>query len=87
MKRFCRCLFIFFFLVFFMQHPLWAQGPGDPGGGTPIDPNCDPDDPYCPIDGGLTVLLIFGAGYGVIRYVVLRKQAKDPGSRLTKVIS
>lgn len=79
MKRLYHCLFIFFFLLLFSQNPLRAQGnPGDPG--------CDPDDPYCPIDSGLTVLLIFGAGYGVIRYIVLSKEAKDPGNRLTDVI-
>ncbi|HZW69622.1 MAG TPA: hypothetical protein VFF57_02055 [Hanamia sp.] len=85
MKRLYHCLFIFFFLLFFTQHPLWAQG--GPGGGNPGDPGCDPDDPYCPIDGGLTVLIIFGAGYGVIRYVLLNKQAKDPGHGLKDAIS
>ena len=29
------------------------------------DPNCDPGDPLCPIDGGLTFLLAAGAAYGI----------------------
>lgn len=85
MKRLYHCLFIFFFLLFFTQKPLLAQG--GPGGGTPGDPGCDPDDPYCPIDSGLTVLLIFGAGYGVARYIVLNKKAKDLPNELPDVIS
>jgi hypothetical protein len=83
MKRLYHCLFIFFFLLFFTQNPSWAQGsPGNPG-----DPGCDPDDPYCPIDSGLTVLLIFGAGYGVIRYMLLNKKGKDSPNELPDVIS
>lgn len=30
-----------------------------------IDPSCDPLDPKCPIDGGLTALLAIGVGYGI----------------------
>ena len=30
-----------------------------------IDPNCDPLDPKCPIDGGLGVLLATGIAYGI----------------------
>ncbi len=29
------------------------------------DPNCDPSDPTCPIDGGLGLLLAAGIGYGI----------------------
>lgn len=35
---------------------VWAQ-PGDPG-----------DDPDIPVDGGVTLLLAAGAGYGIKRY-------------------
>lgn len=31
---------------------------GDP------DPGCDPDDPLCPIDGGLSLLIAAGIGLG-----------------------
>lgn len=34
------------------------------GAGNP-DPNCDPGDPKCPIDGGVTALLAIGAAYGI----------------------
>ncbi len=30
-----------------------------------INPGCDPLDPGCPIDGGLSFLLAAGAGYGI----------------------
>lgn len=29
------------------------------------DPSCDPSDPNCPIDGGVTALLAIGAAYGI----------------------
>lgn len=44
---------------------------GDP------DPNCDPLDPGCPIDGGLSALLLLGAGYG-IRGIRRAKKGKTP---------
>ena len=31
---------------------------------SPPDPNCDPLDPACPIDGGLTILIAAGIGLG-----------------------
>lgn len=30
----------------------------------PIDPGCDPGDPTCPIDGGLSILIAAGIGLG-----------------------
>ena len=30
-----------------------------------VDGGCDPGDPGCPIDGGLTALLAVGAAYGI----------------------
>ncbi len=30
-----------------------------------IDPGCEPSDPACPIDGGLSLLLAAGAGFGI----------------------
>jgi hypothetical protein len=73
MKRFYNYFFIVFFLLFFLSSkPLMAQP----------NPLCDPDDPYCPIDSGLVVLLVIGAGYGVVKYRVLNKQTKDSGKQL-----
>jgi hypothetical protein len=75
MKRFYSYFFIVFFLLLFLgSKPLMAQP----------NPLCDPDDPYCPIDSGLVVLLIIGAGYGVIKYIVLNKQTKDSGNQLAE---
>ncbi len=66
MKRFFTSIFNFIFLmILFVGLPqlLHAQ----PGGG------CDPLDPKCPIDGGLTALLILGAGYGIKKVRDARK--------------
>lgn len=38
-----------------------------------IDPGCDTLDPGCPIDGGLSALLVLGAGYGIRRVRKARK--------------
>ena len=42
-----------------------GEGPGDGG--------CDPLDPKCPIDGGLSALLVLGAGYGIKKVREARK--------------
>jgi hypothetical protein len=76
MKRFYNCFFIVFFLLFFMSSSLMAQP------GNPVDPGCDPDDPYCPIDNGLTALLLIGAGYGAIKYMVLNKKSNQQANDL-----
>jgi hypothetical protein len=33
----------------------------------PPDPDCDPLDPACPVDGGVTILIAAGIGLGVKR--------------------
>lgn len=38
--------------------------PGDP----PPPPCTNPDDPACPIDGGLSMLIAAGVGYGMKRF-------------------
>ena len=50
---------------------------GDPGDGT--DPGCEPLDPTCPIDGGLSALLALGAGYGI-------KKVRDARKSISKNI-
>ena len=42
-----------------------------------IGGGCDPLDPRCPIDGGLSALLAIGAGYGIKKIRDARK-AVDP---------
>jgi len=39
------------------------------------DPNCDPLDPFCPIDGGVSILLAAGIGYGIKKVKGLQKSA------------
>lgn len=45
--------------------PARAQGPGDPG--------CDPLDPACPIDGGLSLLIAAGVGIGARKAYKMKK--------------
>jgi len=40
-----------------------------------LDPNCDPLDPACPIDGGITLLIAAGIGLGAKR--ALKKSNED----------
>ncbi len=39
-----------------------------------INPGCDPLDPKCPIDGGLSLLIAAGAGYGIKKIRDSRKK-------------
>jgi hypothetical protein len=41
---------------------------------TPPDLGCDPLDPACPIDGGLSLLLAAGVGYGIKKVRDTRKK-------------
>jgi hypothetical protein len=41
----------------------------------PPDPDCDPLDPACPIDGGITLLIAAGIGLGAKR--ALKKPNQD----------
>ena len=66
-KNIFRCIFILAFMVvpFIMSAQGLASDPGDPG--------CEPLDPACPIDGGLSALLAIGAGYGIKKIRDARK--------------
>ena len=58
MKRFAQWILTFGFLMFFLTslpQMLLAQADG----------GCDPLDPACPVDGGVVLLLIIGAVYGI----------------------
>ena len=52
MKKMLNIILVSCGLLFFAL-PLWAQGPGDPGG-----------DPDIPIDGGISLLVAAGLAYG-----------------------
>jgi hypothetical protein len=61
MKRFFKFILTFslLFCMLISFPKLVKADDGDP------DPGCDPLNPGCPIDGGLTALLVIGAGYGI----------------------
>ncbi len=40
----------------------------------PADPGCDPLDPACPIDGGVSLLIAAGIGIGAKRAYDLKKK-------------
>ncbi len=61
-KKFLHVVFI---LLIMMMPMFLMAGPGDP--------DCDPLDPTCPIDGGISALLILGAGYGIKKVRDARK--------------
>ena len=58
-----------------LPSPVHAQ-PGDPG----CDPlcNCREDQSICPIDGGLSLLLAAGVGYGLKKARDTRKKQTSP---------
>jgi hypothetical protein len=47
-----------------------------------VDPGCNPDDPACPIDGGLSLLIAAGIGLGAKKAYDRKKQKEqeEPGS-------
>ena len=63
--KFFMIMTVVILLVCFLPHIGWAQPvPGDP----PPPPCTNPDDPACPIDGGLSLMIAAGVGYGVKKY-------------------
>ena len=42
-----------------------------------VDPGCDPLDPACPIDGGLSLLIAAGIGIGAKKAYDKKKKAVD----------
>ncbi len=61
-------LVVLLIVVFIVPISVFA-GPGDPG--------CDPLDPACPIDGGLSLLIAAGIGVGAKKAYDTRKQKKN----------
>jgi hypothetical protein len=52
--------FIVILLLCSTPFALMAQG---------IDPGCDPQDPLCPIDGGISLLIAAGLGVGARKII------------------
>lgn len=70
-KKLIACVIII--LSFCMPMIGFAQGgPGDPG--------CDPLDPACPIDGGLSLLIAAGIGLGAKKAYNSRKEKLEAQS-------
>lgn len=70
-----RGLILLVFILFIsFSNQSFAQDccPPDPVTGD-IDPNCNPDLPPCPIDGGLSLLIVAGIGLGARRAYKLKK--------------
>jgi hypothetical protein len=53
--------FFLFFILLFITPALTQAGPPDP--------DCDPLNPACPIDGGISFLIAAGIGLGVKRII------------------
>jgi hypothetical protein len=61
-------------LVFFLFAGMMAIVPQS-SKAAPPDPDCDPLDPACPVDGGVSILIATGIGLGIKR--ARRKKAQD----------
>lgn len=56
-----KLLKVFFVLLFILSQHVGSGQVVEP---EPTDPGCDPLDPYCPIDGGLSLLIAAAIGVG-----------------------
>ena len=68
MSRFKKylLLFVIFLLInIFDPSLIYAQ---------PVDPGCDPLDPACPIDGGVSLLIAAGIGIAAKKVYIKKKQ-------------
>ncbi len=63
-----RIISVVILLILICMFPSWgfSQGPGDPGG-----------NPDVPIDGGLSLLLAAGVGYGAKKYRDHKKKQRE----------
>lgn len=69
--------FIVLVLVFLVFILLPGLAHAQVGGGVVGDPGCDPFDPDCPIDGGLSLLIAAGIGIGAKKAYEGRKKADE----------
>lgn len=68
MRKFITLFIVVLFTSMFNPITIHAQGgPGDPG--------CDPLDPACPIDGGLSLLIAAGIGIAAKKTYNIKKQS------------
>ena len=67
MKKNCRYFLTSLFILLIMCIPFFTNAQIAGGG-------CDPLDPLCPIDGGLSFLLAAGVGYGIKKVHSSRKK-------------
>lgn len=73
MKRIPIQKYVYFIVILLIvMMPMFVMADPDPGDG-----GCDPLDPGCPIDGGLSALLALGAGYGIKKVRDARKAVMD----------
>lgn len=73
MKQFTKwILMLSFFMIVFVSLPYLTQAQEEPPCVGP-----DPLDGDCPIDGGLSALLIIGVGYGIKKVRDARKSQND----------
>lgn len=68
MKRFFSSFIFLLFIMVSLLTPMMGLAQEPPGGG------CDPFDPYCPIDGGLSLLIAAGIGLGAKKAYQERKK-------------
>ncbi|MFT3908690.1 MAG: hypothetical protein QM737_04645 [Ferruginibacter sp.] len=69
MSRFTRYIFIVgLFSLASIINPMRSYGQVQP-----TDPGCDPLDPACPIDDGVTLLIVAGIGLAAINAYKLKK--------------
>ncbi len=72
MKWLNRNLVVFLVVLLTVGAPLVSLAQGGPG-----DPGCDPLDPACPIDGGLSLLIAAGIGIGAKKAYDARNKQKQ----------
>ncbi|MEO7314896.1 MAG: hypothetical protein ABIW47_06910 [Ginsengibacter sp.] len=66
-RKVIKNLFLYLFIIVVISLPLLVSAQ------IVVDPGCDTLDPNCPIDGGLSALLVLGAGYGIKKVRDARK--------------
>ena len=81
MKKLFRKILILTVVFFSFSLITIADPPGPPGpGGTPIGSGGTPVG--APIDGGLSILLALGIGYGARKFYQARKEKKEADDEL-----
>jgi len=84
MKKSLKYFIIPVFIIGYMTivQPSYGDAPGPPAGGH--GQSNDQGPVGAPIDGGLTILLAMGAGYGGMKFYKTRKEKKEIRGRAGK---